>query len=142
MNYVIVIPSLEPDDKLVPYINRLLSAGIKKIIVINDGSSDKCSDIFNEIESIEQCTLLTHEVNRGKGAAIKTALKFYIDNISGFSGIVTVDADGQHSVEDVLRMCVAMDENPDSFVLGCREFGDGTPNKSLLGMRQYCTGIY
>ncbi len=135
MNYVVVIPSLEPDDKLVPYIKRLLSAGIQKIIVVNDGSSDKCNGIFNEIGSIEQCSLLTHEINRGKGAAIKTALKFYIENISGFSGIITVDADGQHSVEDVLRMCTAMDENPDSFVLGCREFGDETPSKSLYGNR-------
>ena len=54
MNSVVVIPSREPDDKLVPYIEKLISAGIKKIIVVNDGSSDKCNDIFSEIESIEQ----------------------------------------------------------------------------------------
>ena len=135
MNYVIVIPSLEPDDKLLPYIKRLISAGIKKIIVVNDGSSYKCNGIFEEIKSIEQCSLLTHEINRGKGAAIKTALKFYIENIDGFRGVITVDADGQHSVEDVLRMCAAMDKNPDSFVLGCRKFGNETPNKSLYGNR-------
>ena len=135
MNYVVIIPSLEPDSKLVPYIHELISAGIKKIIVINDGSSDKCNDIFNEIESIGECTLLTHDVNRGKGAAIKTALKFYTENIDGFRGVITVDADGQHAVSDVLRMCETMDDNPDSFVLGCREFGADTPSKSLYGNR-------
>ena len=135
MNYVIIIPSLEPDDKLVPYINELLGAGIKKIIVINDGSSQKCTDIFDTIANIESCTVLTHDVNRGKGAAIKTALKFYRENCSGFSGVITVDADGQHSVKDVLRMCKTMDEHPDSFVLGCREFGENTPSKSLFGNR-------
>ena len=135
MNYVVVIPSLEPDDKLIPYIHELLSAGIKKIIVVNDGSSHKCDSIFNNIDLIEQCKVLTHKINRGKGAAIKTALKFYSQNYSEFSGIITVDADGQHSVKDVLKICAAMDESPDSFVLGCREFGEETPSKSLYGNR-------
>ena len=135
MNYVIIIPSLEPDDKLVPYVNELLSAGIKKIIVVNDGSSENCKYIFDTIEEIEACHVLTHHINRGKGAAIKTALKFYTENITGFSGVITVDADGQHSVNDVLKMCKAMDEHPDSFVLGCREFGEETPQKSLYGNR-------
>lgn len=135
MNYVIIIPSLEPDDKLVPYIRKLLSAGIKKIIVVNDGSSKKCDCIFSEISNIDNCHILTHEINRGKGAAIKTALRFYIDNLSGFDGVVTVDADGQHSVPDVLRTLKAMSENPNCFVLGCREFNSDTPNKSLIGNR-------
>ena len=135
MNYVIIIPSLEPDDKLVPYINELLDAGIKKIIVINDGSSEKCTEIFNTIANIELCHVLTHDVNRGKGAAIKTALEFYRKNCSGFGGVITVDADGQHSVKDVLRICKTMDEHPDSFVLGCRNFDENTPSKSLFGNR-------
>jgi len=135
MNYVIIIPSLEPDDKLVPYINELISAGIKKIIVVNDGSSKKCDYIFNEISNIDECDVLTHEVNRGKGAAIKTAISFYLSKMHGFDGVITVDADGQHSVIDVLRMCETMSENPDSFVLGCRQFDSDTPNKSLIGNR-------
>lgn len=135
MNYVVIIPSLEPDEKLVPYVRKLLSAGIKKIIVVNDGSSKKCDCIFDEISNIDECDVLTHEVNRGKGAAIKTALRFYTDNLNGFDGVITVDADGQHSVPDVLRMCKTMSENPDSFVLGCRTFGEETPSKSLIGNR-------
>ncbi len=135
MNYVIVIPSLEPDDKLVPYINELLSAGIKEIIVVNDGSSEKCNEIFNTIGKLSQCHVLTHDINRGKGAAIKTALKFYRENYSEFGGVITVDADGQHSVKDVLRISETMDEHPDSFVLGCRDFGENTPSKSLFGNR-------
>ena len=135
MNYVIIIPSLEPDEKLVPYVNDLLSAGIKKIIVVNDGSSQKCKSIFDTIEKIDSCHVLTHNINRGKGAAIKTALKFYSESVTGFDGVITVDADGQHSVKDVLRMCKTMTEHPDSFVLGCREFGEETPSKSLYGNR-------
>ena len=135
MSYVVVIPSLEPDDKLVPYIHELLSAGIEKIIVVNDGSSEKCNCIFDSIRNIKECHVLTHEANKGKGAAIKSATSFYIENCDGFDGIITVDADGQHSVRDVMRICRTMDENPDSFVLGCREFGEETPSKSLYGNR-------
>ena len=135
MNYVIIIPSLEPDEILLPYIHKLISAGIKRIIVVNDGSSRKCDCIFDEISNIKECDVLTHEINRGKGAAIKTALKFYIAHCDGFDGVITVDADGQHSVRDVMRMCEAMAEHPDSFVLGCREFGEETPSKSLYGNR-------
>ena len=135
MNYVVIIPSLEPDEKLIPYIHKLLSSGIKDIIVVNDGSSNECDVIFDEINSIESCHVLTHKVNLGKGAAIKTALRYYQENKSGAAGVITVDADGQHSVPDVLRICAAMDENPDSFVLGCRDFGEDTPGKSLYGNR-------
>ncbi len=135
MNYVVIIPSLEPDEKLVPYIHELLDTSIQKIIVVNDGSSEKCNCIFDEISNITQCHVLTHEINRGKGAAIKTALRFYTDNLTGYDGVITVDADGQHSVKDVLRICEAMSENADSFVLGCRDFGEETPNKSLYGNR-------
>lgn len=135
MNYVVIIPSLEPDEKLVPYIHKLLSSGIKDIIVVNDGSSKKCDCIFDEINSIKACHVLTHKENLGKGAAIKTALKYYKENKDSASGVITVDADGQHTVPDVLRMCETMDKNPDSFVLGCREFGENTPSRSLYGNR-------
>ena len=135
MKYVVIIPSLEPDDKLVPYIHELLSAGIERIVVVNDGSSEKCNCIFDEISNIEKCNVLTHKINRGKGAAIKTALRYYLDNCVGFDGVITVDADGQHSVKDVMRMCTTMSDNPDAFVLGCREFGEETPSKSLYGNR-------
>ncbi len=135
MSYVVIIPSLEPDEKLIPYINDLLLAGIQKIIVVNDGSSDACKGIFEGISNIESCHVLTHNTNQGKGAAIKTAIRYYIDNCEGFDGIITVDADGQHSVKDVMRMCRTMSDNPNSFVLGCRDFGEETPGKSLFGNR-------
>ena len=133
MNYVVAIPALEPEQKLIAYVNDLLSAGIKKIIVINDGSSAVCNPIFDSIGALDDCIVLTHSVNMGKGAAIKTALKYYSENLSGFGGIITADCDGQHSVPDVLRMCNAMDENPGAFVLGCRDFGEGTPGRSMAG---------
>ncbi len=133
MNYVVIIPALEPEQKLVAYVNELLSAGIKNIIVINDGSSPKCDSIFGELADMDNCVVLSHSVNMGKGAAIKTALMYYSQYMSGFNGVITADCDGQHSVTDVLRLCAAMDKNPGAFVLGCRNFDEGTPAKSLAG---------
>lgn len=71
------------------------------------------------------CTVLTHEQNRGKGAALKTALRWYGAHEDGCAGIVTADCDGQHTVKDVRRVCEAMEACPGTLVLGCRDFGPG-----------------
>lgn len=133
MNYAIIIPALEPEQKLISYVDELLSAGITQIIVVNDGSTTTCDYIFNEVARKNGCVVLTHEKNRGKGAAIKTALEYYKEHLTGFNGVITADCDGQHCVSDVLRLCNAMDDNPGAFVLGCRNFNEGTPGRSLAG---------
>lgn len=135
MKYVVVIPALEPDKKFVNYIQELLSAGIEKIIVINDGSGSAYDGIFEEISRTENCFVLTHKVNKGKGVALKTAFKFYLKNFSDYKGIITADCDGQHAISDIQRIMETMDEHPDCFVLGCRDFGKETPGKSLIGNR-------
>ena len=69
----IIIPSLNPNNKLLELVNSLLESGFKDIIVINDGSALEYDAIYNVLP--KQVKLLKHDVNKGKGAAIKTALK-------------------------------------------------------------------
>ena len=71
MNNLIIIPSLNPDNKLVNIVKELKENKINNIIVIDDGSSKK--EIFDKLD----VPVIHHEVNLGKGAAIKTALKEY-----------------------------------------------------------------
>ena len=68
----ILIPSLEPDERLPVYIRSLAESGFGKIIVVDDGSGDTYQPIFREVESIDRTIVLHHEVNRGKGVALKT----------------------------------------------------------------------
>ncbi len=75
MEIPIIIPAYEPDNQLISLLETLVN-GKRKIIVINDGSSSEYSDVFTKVESLitpDGGVLLTHEVNYGKGKALKTA---------------------------------------------------------------------
>ncbi len=102
---IIVIPSLNPDGKLIAAIEGLIAVGFREIILVNDGSAaDYCAP-FSRVESeIPYCTVLKHEINRGKGAALKTAFEFIINNRPEAIGVITVDGDGQHVASDVAKL--------------------------------------
>lgn len=131
MKNILLIPAYNPDDKLTELVDALLKTqNPPQIIVVNDGSSEKSSAVFAQIE--KKVTLLVHTVNQGKGAAIKTGLRF-ISQLSGLYGIVTVDADGQHSPEDARKLLDKLEECPDSLILGVRTFSEDIPWKSRWG---------
>ena len=102
---IIVIPSLNPDGKLIAAVRGLRAAGFKEIILVNDGSAvDYCLPFSVAESEIPYCTVLKHEINRGKGAALKTAFEFVINNRPESIGVITVDGDGQHSSSDVVKL--------------------------------------
>ncbi|MCR5688224.1 MAG: bifunctional glycosyltransferase family 2/GtrA family protein [Lachnospiraceae bacterium] len=141
MNYLIVIPALNPGDGLIQYVEDLLSGGYKHILVVDDGSRDGCRYIFDAIAGKEGCEVLRHEVNMGKGRALKDAMVRYLSSYAGdgsFGGIITADSDGQHTVEDVGKVASALNESPESLILGARDFNAGNvPPKSRFGNK--CT---
>lgn len=147
MKVLIVIPALNPDNSLTGYVDTLLSHGYEDILVVDDGSRADCRFIFDEIEKKEGCRILRHEVNLGKGRALKDAMICFLneyqknaDPNNNFSGMITVDSDGQHTVEDVNKVATCMADNPNSLILGARDFyNGGVPPKSLFGNR--CTRI-
>lgn len=129
----IVIPSLDPDEKMTVLIKKLTEAGFKKILVINDGS-DSQYDRFYERAQEFGCTVLKHAVNWGKGRALKTAFNYFLNELPQYIGLVAVDSDGQHSVEDTIRCAQALLEHPDALVLGCRDFKkESIPFRSRFG---------
>ncbi|MGB8452146.1 MAG: glycosyltransferase family 2 protein [Anaerocolumna sp.] len=88
---------------------------------------------YNPDEMLLKTTPLNHEVNRGKGAAIKTALNYIENNESDIQGIVVLDADGQQRPEDALRLLDALHQNNSGLVLGVRQFSGKIPFRSLFG---------
>ncbi|MFR2591704.1 MAG: glycosyltransferase family 2 protein, partial [Ruthenibacterium lactatiformans] len=134
MRVCIVIPAYEPGGEFVPYAQEVLAAGLGPVLVVDDGSGPAYAPVFAALAEMG-CTVLTHEQNRGKGAALKTALRWYGAHEDGCAGIVTADCDGQHTVKDVRRVCEAMEACPGTLVLGCRDFGPGTPARSATGNR-------
>lgn len=135
----LVIPALNPEPLLAGYVKEGIQYGFSHIIVVDDGSGDGYADVFMELETFQEVAVLRHGVNRGKGRALKTALAFCLEKAEewGLSGIIAVDSDGQHKMEDVCRVAEAMDGS--SLVLGCRDLlGENVPPKSRFGNLLTC----
>lgn len=131
----VIIPAYKPDEKMLHTLETLIQTGFTDILVVDDGSGEEFSPIFEQVKTIPQCTLLRHPVNRGKGAALKTAMTFFLDNRPEQAGVVTADADGQHLPEDIAATAQAMLHH-NTVVLGCRDFSlPHVPSTSRAGNR-------
>lgn len=127
-----VVPSLNPDEKLCGVVEGLIEAGFDDIVVIDDGSAPEFKDNFPKPS--DKVTLLVHDVNRGKGAAMKTAFRHILERAEKPLGVVTVDGDGQHRPKDVVSCAQAMVEGESGIVLGCRNFDlPQVPSRSRKG---------
>ncbi|MFD0589280.1 GtrA family protein [Paenibacillus sp. GCM10027627] len=132
---IILIPSLEPDKRLLSYVQQLREYGLTHIVIVDDGSGEEYQPIFRELGE-RGCVLLRHTENRGKGAALKTGFQYIEQQYEELSCVVTADSDGQHAAEDVYRVAEEAKRHPDALILGVRDFsGGGIPPKSLLGNR-------
>lgn len=125
-NAVIVIPAYNPPASFADYIPRLADAGFHKIIVVNDGSRTDKLPVFMKIERTE-AILLTHEENRGIGAALKTAMTYYLEHFQGQTdGIITLNSDRLTPVEDVVKMAQSLHNEQEmgsyAIVVGSRDF--------------------
>lgn len=130
----IVLPSLDPDKKFINVIESLLAEGFQHLVIVNDGSSPERRHFFDEAASLPGCTVLTHEVNKGKGRALKTAFTYVKESLPELRGVITIDGDGQHLTKDIIACGQRMLENEDDVVLGCRDFNlPGIPPRSVAG---------
>ncbi len=134
---LVVIPSLDPDEKLIEVVKGIKSVGFEDVLLVNDGSKQENLHYFDEAAAVMpgQVTVLHHPVNKGKGAAIKTALNWYLENRPDSLGVVTVDGDNQHHHDDT-KACVLKMLETGHLILGVRDFsGKDVPTRSKLGNR-------
>ena len=129
----IIVPSLNPDEKLIGTLDGIMSKGFKHIVVVDDGSDAQHKQPF-EYAREKGCTVLVHEVNKGKGRALKTAFEHCL-TLPDCIGVITVDGDGQHAAEDIYRCGQDMlYYNNERVILGCRDFSqEDVPFKSRYG---------
>ena len=140
-NISVVLPSLDPDDKLIAVIDGLLEAGFSDIILVNDGSKPENLHYFETAATHPEVHLLHHSVHRGKGAALKTAFTWFLENRPNGAGVVTVDGDNQHHPADT-RACSEQMLRSRKVVLGCRDFSlPHVPKRSRMGNRITC-GVF
>lgn len=118
----VIIPSLDPDEKLIHTVCGLTEIGFKDIVLVNDGSAPAHLHIFEQLEQMPEVTLLGYEVNKGKGYALKTAFDYCAKNRPDIAGVVTADGDGQHLAVDIKACALKMVELKNHVVLGVRDF--------------------
>jgi len=129
----VLIPAYQPDARLQRLILELHRADPStKIVVVDDGSGQKFSDIFVASATVG-AHVISYEHNRGKGYAPREGFT-WIRDVAGDSleCVVTADADGQHTLNDIFRVGRTCTDTGKS-VLGVREFVGHVPARSRIG---------
>ena len=127
---IALIPAYQPDKKLELLVKDLHMRKIR-IVVVNDGSRKKYSDIFRNIS--KKAVVLSYPQNRGKGYALKKGLTYISSRYNKDYTVVTLDADGQHKISDAERIAHKAAANRDCLILGSRKITSDVPFKSRFG---------
>ena len=118
----VVLPSLNPDEKFLRVVQGLVGAGFADIVIVNDGSDADHVTWFEQAAAMPGTHVLTHPVNMGKGRALKDAFAFVAENRPNSRGVVTIDGDGQHLLQDIIACAEEMLKLEDKVIMGCRDF--------------------
>ena len=127
--FVVLIPAYKPDGELIKLVEKLSRYQLG-ILVVDDGSGAEYENVFAEAERYG--TVIHASSNEGKGAALKRgmcAIKEYFPDCTHF---ITADSDGQHSVEDIIRVREQLAEGA-KMVLTVRDFAGNVPARSRVG---------
>jgi glycosyltransferase involved in cell wall biosynthesis len=98
-----------------------------KIIIVNDGSKDNTREVLNNLTAPD-VTVLHHKLNRGYGGALKTGIQNVITPF-----LVTIDADGQHCLEDIDKVLQVALETDADMVVGKRDHKSGADPYRAIG---------
>lgn len=127
----ILIPAYKPDEKLVALTDQLLTHDDLKLVVVDDGSGEAFRSVFDALD--KRVVLISYPVNKGKGGALKTGIRYIMEHMPECERLVTADADGQHRYADIRRVLDRSAEMPGTLVLGSRAFDGDVPLRSRLG---------
>ena len=136
---VVLIPAYKPDERLIELSRSLLEKKLT-VLLVDDGGGAQYAQIFERCRALG-AEVAVHAVNMGKGRALKTGINQALLDHPDLLCVVTADADGQHSVDDILRVAQAATENPNDLILGSRSFTGNVPFKSRWGNR-ITRGVY
>jgi len=123
----VIIPTYNNQDTIASVINDVKNY-TNKIIVVNDGSTDKTSEILKQFGDT---IVIEYAENIGKGQAIR--LGFIKALELRFEYAITIDADGQHYADDLPLFLQKLKENPKSLIIGSRNINaEGMPGKNTF----------
>jgi glycosyltransferase involved in cell wall biosynthesis len=130
---VFLFPSYQPTEIFCGVLEKLGLSDPSAIVVVDDGSGPAYEPIFQRVKQLPGTTVLANAINLGKGAALKNGMNHILVSYPDCIGVVTADADGQHSVNDILRIAAELKADPLRAVFGARQFSSNVPLRSKFG---------
>lgn len=119
MKISIVIPIYNEEELLETVLERVRALPIdKELILVDDHSSDRTPDILRREAEKADTVVLRHDVNRGKGAAIRTGLEHATGEI-----VIVQDADLEYNPEEILEVLKPIEEGQTNVAYGSRFLG-------------------
>lgn len=116
--YCVIIPTYNNRGSISQVIDDVKQY-CKDIIVVCDGATDGTLELLEKVADID---LIEYKINRGKGYALKKGFAAAIEK--GYNYAITMDSDGQHKAADLTLFSEALKLNPDSMIIGARQFSN------------------
>src|SRR5262245_24352394 len=126
----VVIPVYDHERAIGAVVQSMLQQGLP-VLLVDDGSGEACARELQRLSALSDVSLLRHDRNRGKGAAVCSGLRAAHE--CGFTHAVQIDADGQHTLGDVRRFVEEARSHPDHVVCGYPVFDASIPPSRYYG---------
>jgi glycosyltransferase involved in cell wall biosynthesis len=126
----VVIPVYNHEHAIGAVVEGIRAQGVP-MVLIDDGCSQACADVLQQLSTTSGVTLVRHAVNRGKGAAVSTGMRSAHER--GYTHAVQIDADGQHDVSDVGRFVDEARQHPEAVICGRPIFDASIPRSRYYG---------
>jgi glycosyltransferase involved in cell wall biosynthesis len=136
-NGCIVIPVYNHQQGLSIILPKIQEKGWP-IILVNDGSSEECKQVLENMAGHPSTQLVNLSCNQGKGAAIKAGMRAALQQ--QFTHAVQVDADGQHNIEDIEAFFSLGKTYPTAIICGHPIYDESVPKHRFYA--RYLTHIW
>jgi len=116
----VIVPVYNEESTILTLLDKIIDLKDldKEIIVVDDGSTDKTSELISKYNKKNNIRLISHNKNKGKGAAIKTAKQYVTGNI-----IIIQDADLEYDPSDYIKLIKPIEKGNADVVYGSRFAG-------------------
>jgi glycosyltransferase involved in cell wall biosynthesis len=133
MDFGLLIPVYKPTPQLAKLLD-VVATRFSMIVLVDDGNTPEDHQQLLTLQK-EGIVVLTHPENKGKGEALKTGFRWFLEHPDLVQAVMTADADGQHHPNDILNVMNAYASDPTAVHLGARDFSSEDPWTNQLGNR-------
>jgi glycosyltransferase involved in cell wall biosynthesis len=128
-----LFPSYQPTVLFCELLEQFRQMDPSPIVVVDDGSGPAYDELFQRAGRVPDTVVLKNAVNLGKGAALKHGINHILVNYPDCIGVVTADTDGQHAMDDILKVAKELRSQPIKVIFGSRDFKQNVPLRSKIG---------